>query len=72
MLHRKPRRGETIFYQEPGKEKVEYIVMGKFGNHNEILNITTPEHWNKNKGSEYHTQVIWTFKEGPNPWLSFQ
>lgn len=74
MLDGKPRRGQHIIYEIPRQPETrkEYVVMGVFRNHNEILNITSPEAWKRDKGESHHTQVIWTHPEGPNPNLSFK
>lgn len=74
MLNKKPRRGDRIIYNNPNNSEPEqvYVVMGKFHNHEDILNIATPESFAIDGGHDNHTQVIWRHPEGPNPWLRFE
>ncbi len=74
MLTRNPRRGDRIIYNEPNTEgaPIIYVVMGKYKNNDDIINIAEPDSYDRDGGHENHTQVIWMHPEGPNPWLTFE
>jgi len=61
MLKQKPRKGDHIIYDDGEKKPVEYIV-GEPHKTSAILNI-------KNAKTDEPTLVIWTFTDGPNPYL---
>jgi len=68
QIDRMPRKGEHIIFNSKGmfpeSDNIEYVVIEKFKNYDEILNI-------QNIKTESRTQVIVKFKEGYNKYLYF-